>query len=133
MIGFDDLYLYSKFCTKTKSRFEDIKCCFFSLFLLFFLHFLWQKVKKSSKPGKSFLTTSIPPDDFKIPNYNLPFRKAAENTKQRKHRRRKIQSQKRNRATATRFDPPRRVSTHRDAFRPCSRVSSGGRISRETN
>ena len=48
------------------------------------------------------------------------FRRAAENPKQRKHRTRKVTES-------------RKGLSHRDAFRPCSRVSSGGRTSRETN
>ena len=48
------------------------------------------------------------------------FRRAAEKTKQRKHREEEIQKAK-------------KELSHRDAFRPCSRVSSGGRTNRETN
>ena len=46
--------------------------------------------------------------------------KAVENTKQRKHRRRKDTKSKEG-------------MSHRDEFRPCSRVLSGGRTSKETN
>ena len=57
---------------------------------------------------------------FLIDLHNCMFRRAAENAKQRKHRRRKdIKSKK--------------GSSHRDAFRPCSRVSLGDRTGRKTN
>ena len=49
------------------------------------------------------------------------FRRAAENTKQRKH------------TESGRDTKSKKGLSHRDAFRPCSRVSSGGRTGRETN
>ena len=49
----------------------------------------------------------------------MKFRRATENTKQHKHRRKDTKSKK--------------ALSHRDAFRPCSRVSSSGRTSWETN
>ena len=48
------------------------------------------------------------------------FGRAAENAKQCKHRRRKDTNSKKG-------------LSNRDAFRPCSRVSPGGRTSKETN
>ena len=53
-------------------------------------------------------------------NNMVRYQRTAENTKQRKHRRRKHTKSKKG-------------LSHRDAFRPCSRVSSGDRISRETS
>ena len=50
----------------------------------------------------------------------VKFRRAAENTKQRKHRRKKDTKCKKG-------------LSHRDAFRSCSRVSSSGRTGREKN
>ena len=50
----------------------------------------------------------------------VKFQRATENTKHRKHRRRKDTNSKKG-------------LCHRDAFRPCSRISSGGRTSREMN
>ena len=61
-----------------------------------------------------------PPGCSKVKVQLGKFRRAAEKTKQRKHRVEEIQKAK------------KRLS-HRDAFRPYSRVSSGGRTDRETN